>query len=335
MKCSLEVLAPTLSRVPLWVHPTETHSIGSMSYGPTKKKKISTIVDKDKIDENVDLTNINPWIGTSSHRERDDSSPIYDVSCDTTSKQKEKVPSHERFMIWKATQSFIGRSIDVANVAHATVPIRIDGINIHSARGKKTQALNGPRLTVDVIVHGVTNLGEDCMTNDDSMVLRENHGVNSNKLEKNVAEYGLTNSKSASMVLIRMVNKVPLLDSAEAVACGLVHGLASKKRIWNSFGLNVSMNVDSSNPSAIPTFDVRDSDQVNPYFHQGAHNLLEYDDESETDDDDGHDRISTKRKRHTRRRRLLLMLNQSYSLYRLCARFVKNGIVIYVRNYMF
>ena len=117
---------------------------------------------------------------------------------------------------------------------------------------------------------------------------------------------------SASMVLVRMVNKIPLLDSAEAVACGLVQGLSSKKRLWNSFGLDVGLKSDPSNVGKLPIFEVRDSDQVAPFFKSGAHKLLEQDDDdesdleenSDTDTDDSVDStasLGVKRKRGKRR----------------------------------
>jgi hypothetical protein len=104
-----------------------------------------------------------------------------------------------------------------------------------------------------------------------------------------------------------------LLDSAEAVACGLVQCLASKKRMWNSFGLDVHLNMDSENASSVPTYDVRDSEQVIPFFKQGAHNLLEDDDNDNSqnfeESDDEHDRelhvIGRKRSKFPNRRNLL------------------------------
>jgi hypothetical protein len=303
MTCSLEVLAPTLSRVPLWVHPNETDPISRES---TKKKKETVKKGQKKaMKKNVDLTNVNDWNGSSSQKEGVGWSTMVDDSHHATSKLNYKLPNPERLLIWKATQSFLGRSIDIANVAHANVPIRIENDIIPTKRGMKKSTPIGPRLIVDVIVHGGSHVDDESITNEDNLDSRDNKGDISNETEHNASECNTIGSKSASMVLIRMVNKVPLLDSAEAVACGLVHGLASKKRIWNSFGLDVNMNVDSGNPSAIPTFDVRDSDQVNPFFNHGAHNLLDCDDDSEPDDENELDPVGTKRKRRNRRHRLL------------------------------
>ena len=102
--------------------------------------------------------------------------------------------------------------------------------------------------------------------------------------EDSVLEANLQESRSASMVLVRMVNRIPLLDSAEAAACGLVQAVTGKKRMWNSFGLDVSYQ-SSNNVAKLLTFEVKDSDQVTPFFQKGTHALLE----DGTDSLDGHD----------------------------------------------
>ena len=50
----------------------------------------------------------------------------------------------------------------------------------------------------------------------------------------------LGEAPSAKCMLVRMVNGVPLLDSAEASACGLVQGMVQQQSTWNSFGLHIS-----------------------------------------------------------------------------------------------
>jgi hypothetical protein len=115
----------------------------------------------------------------------------------------------------------------------------------------------------------------------------------------------LGESPSATLMLIRMVNGVPLLDGAEASACGLVRGIAQKQSTWNSFGLRVTPTTslgtfveveddsdDESSPLGpgelfVPTYAVRDSDQVAPFIRSGTHDLYdmeEWDAEAEEDD---------------------------------------------------
>jgi hypothetical protein len=110
----------------------------------------------------------------------------------------------------------------------------------------------------------------------------------------------MAESPSAKLMLVRMVNGVPLLDGAEATACGLVQGVVQKQSVWNMFGLKVSpattdggmpfdlvndeSSVDSDDEAIqggmpgelfVPTYAVRDSDQVTPYIQSGIHDLFE------------------------------------------------------------
>jgi hypothetical protein len=128
------------------------------------------------------------------------------------------------------------------------------------------------------------------------------------------------------MMMIRMVNQIPLLDGSEASSCGLVQGLLLKKKMWNSFGLEVSSDglllhrrgvVEDEKRSIpqLPTFQVRDSDQVAPFFRSTNHSLLEEDstsdEESEEDEDDNQNGFEEgypfRRKRRRNRRRKLLL----------------------------
>jgi len=76
----------------------------------------------------------------------------------------------------------------------------------------------------------------------------------------------------ASMQVVRMVNSVPLLDSVESIACGLVRAIESSV-VWSSFGLTVLGNTESTEDAWINRFKVRDGDQVAPFFQQRNHNL--------------------------------------------------------------
>ena len=280
MTCSLEVLAPTLSRVPLWI---------GIPIRSSKKKETLKYGKKGAINGNNDRV-------------------IHEEAMEVRTTSKENDANVEREQMWKATQAFLGCSIDLANVAHASVPIRIE-TKTANKKTPKNDAQAGPRLVVGVIVHDRSSSDVACGMDEERYEMQEGKWSASSANEP--VDAGANTSKSASMVLIRMVNKIPLLDSAESAACGLIHGLASKTRIWNSFGLEVTTNFNTGNVNAIPTFDVRDSDQVMPFFNKGAHNLLECDidsesdDDSESDNDTDHVSIGAKRKRHRSSRQLL------------------------------
>ena len=297
MTCSLEVLAPTLSRVPLWVHPNEENTIRSTTCESMKTKRQSSSCESMKInqcatkgnDKNLQTMKIKNPICPNQKK---------NITVGDTALQ-EKSSNQKREQIWKATQSYLARAIDLVNVAYASVPIRMEN-NITSKKIAKNCAFRGPQLAVAVVVHN-RSIGED----DDGLdqgLNDVNDDKGSNSLTNDRIESEALSSKSASMVLIRMVNKIPLLDSAEAAACGLIYGLASKKRMWNSFGLEAHLNIDPSKINAIPTFDVRDSVQVMPFFNQGTHDLLEY--ASDSDDDNDPILAGAKRKRHRGSRNL-------------------------------
>ena len=90
-----------------------------------------------------------------------------------------------------------------------------------------------------------------------------------------------------------MVNHVPLLDSAEASACGLIARIDAKNTMWNSFGLEVKkaqtsqqlhlrhQNYIKAKTSDlvhsglyIPTFTLEDSIQVSPFFQSSTHSMF-------------------------------------------------------------
>jgi hypothetical protein len=296
LQCSLEVMAPTLSKVPLVVRPFDhyvrgTHkatTTAAAAAAASRKQRVGPVerpwvegLEYDDEDEEKDETESQP--SRQESNKSDDDDPVND---------------DERSRIWKATQLYLGHPLRLMNVAHALVPIRVEGYHPSDA--------SCPKLEVDVIVHGEdgegtsVDLDADGDDDDDSSATQM---------------AGSGGNGSAGMLLVRMVNRIPLLDGAEAVACGLVQGLAAKKRVWNSFGLEVTLHYDSNNITKLPTFQVRDSDQVAPFFQKGAHVLYEGEDEEELDEKGEGDDSSTedgrdtggesKRKRNSMRRVLL------------------------------
>lgn len=182
-----------------------------------------------------------------------------------------------RVEIVRAATTFLKRPVKIKNVAHASHPI---------GRSSRHNQDAQPTLEVYVIVYGK---GDDDQEEEDA------------SLEHDV----LAETPYAKLMLVRMVNGVPLLDGAEASACGLVQGIVQKQSTWNSFGLHVTSSsyggrlsagfnddgtVDSDDESAeghvhgdlfVPTFAVRDSDQVAPFIQSGIHDLYHMDHEDD------------------------------------------------------
>jgi len=215
----------------------------------------------------------------------------------------------------KAVRAYLSQPVDIRNVAHSLQPIRrvsataeynnrgnelTLGGNIHKKRKTPPSTSNSdstsiPLLEVDMIVF-------DDVQEDDFNDHHENESDRSCE--------SLLSKDMAKLVLIRLVNRVPILDGAEAYACGIVRGIACKQKVWNSFGLDIdtmnSATAISNNSDAteeafsqeykqkffIPEFTLKDSSQVAPYFRQqntktNNHHLYEGDrDESSCSSDD-------------------------------------------------
>ena len=224
LPCSLEVMAPTLSTVPLFVR------------SPLERQF-----------KNRPATNF-------SQRDGDEWNPDA-ADADSDSVSSMEVDNDIRKEIQRAVSCFLKRNVDLNNVAHSTQPIR---------NGKR-RTKNSPTLEVDVIVYEKSSDDDDEETNN-------------------------TDMPSAQMTLVRMVNRIPLLDGAEAPACGLVQCVASQQSMWASFGLSVRHGTDLTAQDLrlfVPTYAVRDSDNVASFFqNRSPHQLFEIqEDEYEEDED--------------------------------------------------
>mmetsp|Transcript_13634 Transcript_13634/g.21081 ORF Transcript_13634/g.21081 Transcript_13634/m.21081 type:complete len:775 (-) Transcript_13634:393-2717(-) len=230
LPCSLEVMAPKLSKIPLFVRsPLE-----NTCYLETKSST--------KTSENVNEEEASDWESGSDNDS--DFQPIESSGACT----KERITDENiREDYRKAVSNFLKRNIDLKNVAHSTQPI---------GEKSKKRTKNSPTLEVGLIVYG--KLNED---NEDDEIT--NHG---------------NEMPSAPLTLIRMVNRIPLLDGAEASSCGLVRGLASKQRMWTSFGLSINHETQSSVENLhpfVPTYKVKDADSVASFFQRSPHQLFE------------------------------------------------------------
>lgn len=237
LTCSLEVLASTLSRLPLLIRPSNENNM-------LKNENILK-VDNEESHYNCVFND-----------EETESRPLRGQDIPQSVVER-KVPTNDdcaRFNVWKAAQIYLGRSILLKNVAHTVVPIRFE----------KNFTCNGPKLEVGIIVHEEAHDDED-----------EEGEVEGEEQEMRAAD------ETGKLVLIRMVNRIPLLDCSEAAACGLVQGIVTKKRMWRSFGLEVSSRTEPKNKMKLPTFHIRDSDQVAPFFQKRVHEAFHDDSESE------------------------------------------------------
>ena len=215
LPCSLEVMAPTLSSVPLFVRsPLESNAL-RVAGNPI---------------HNIDNDEWNP--------------DKVDADSDSACSTNDDSDTHKD--IQRAVSCYLRCNIELRNVAHS----------IQYIRNGKRRTKNSPTLEVDLIVYEKDDNDGD------------NEEANNNP-----------EMPSAQMTLVRMVNRIPLLDGAEASACGLVQCLASKKSMWASFGLSANHGTDLTAQDLrlfVPTYNVRDSDSVASFFHnRNPHQLFE------------------------------------------------------------
>lgn len=160
-----------------------------------------------------------------------------------------------------AAASFLGKRIAIDNVAYFKAPIRLNSPARAATKSQKRKIKSlGPSLDVAVIVHS-----------------REDEEDNYGNMGNDGTENQQRDEEDAELVLIRMVNKIPMLDSSEAIACGLVQGLVAKKQLWTSFGLDVTLKPSNTTDasSCAPSYTVRDTEQVASFVKKGTHDLFE------------------------------------------------------------
>lgn len=225
-----------------------------------------------------------------------------------SSLNKEQDYEFRRKFLQSAVSSYLQQSIPLENIASSWQKIRFDGSA--TKHGKKVF----PSLEIDMIV-----CDEDHSNFEDTNSEEDDYSNQSFD----------TDPKDAKIFLVRMVNQIPLLDGAEASACGIVQGLSRNRRMWNSFGLEVaplnrssrscsqSTHATTSNTFTndkyssssylfMPTFSLRDSANVAPYFVQNrTHGLFEDDESSFSSDDDSYSK--TRRKRKTKKKNIPLL----------------------------
>jgi hypothetical protein len=286
--CSLEVMAPTLSRLPLFVQPLKLKERRAHSESSDKRSSLLPLTNYDEfwndgfVDDTNDKAKETPSSIPCSKRPK--------AEAETTSKDQ-KSTEEARNAILDGVRAYLKLPVDMKNVALSRQPIRVEG---------DSTVIDRPIMEVAIVVYGTA----------------EDH----NSVQVAVDDSCIAD-RSARMMLVRMVNKVPLLDGAEALACGLVQGITSKQSLWNSFGLEVTnMSKDSSRKVTeidevddeqfldpanffVPTFRVRDSEQVAPFFQQGTHRLFEEQAHRFSDDDDVEDDSFNSRNARTKRKR--------------------------------
>lgn len=276
LPCTVEVLTPILSRTPLLVEPPwcQKHSndrVGFTFSNSPEDSRVQNLKNESDFEEDDEI---------DSKENR-----VNGRSMERLIKTESEIIINERRAIWQASQVFLGRPVELMNVSHSITPIETNVSNRRKKRKTESSLVDSntskPMIRVSLVVCGPP---EESAFEYDELELQKYDLEHENYFatkRASVPESQTNAVSSASMSLIRMVNNIPILDSCEALACGLVQGVLSKKNLWNSFGLELNvMPVDNSEMTETlrtPTFDIIDSEQVAPFFKQGVHKMLETD----------------------------------------------------------
>ena len=285
LRCSLEVLAPTLSKVPIFVR-AQTKTVVSLHSSSSSSSSSSL--------SNISQGEECPWeegLEDAEQQHEEEQNPLQKIA-----RQQQNRNTPERKAIFLAAQSFLKRPIKFKNVAHSVQPIRL-GTDRNNPLVDETT----PKLEVAIIVS-------------------PQNEADSNDIQQSADD------TVAKLQLIRIVNQIPLLDSAEASACGLVQMLCNKG-LWGSFGLQVKKSSESNIPCWTPQFDVRDSEQVAPFFQSQNHRLWEGRQEDSNDNEDLNDGNEEDEEAKKRKRRLPRELPLLPAKVRICHLIV----IVYIR----
>lgn len=214
------------------------------------------------------------WHCIQKETEEDEWRLADDVSCHSISSLPPDIQVDERTEILMSVSSYLKRNIKLENVARS----------IRRIETKKRSRRAQPTMEVNLIVCGPQSF-------DASEEGRENESENQT-----------IDTEAARMTMIRLVNRVPVLDGAEAAACGLVQAVTTEQSLWASFGLQVHPRSHKSSADEhqlfSPSFDVDDSEAVRSFLlSSSTHNEYSCNDNSANETDEETNR-KRKRKEH-------------------------------------
>ncbi len=283
LPCSIEVKAETLQPLPLYVRPPKEVEKrikrNRMKLKPLAVDVLMNSTMKNDVDDDVDEMSDNDEGGDWDDG-FDEGNTEVEQENNTDSQRVISKASRERarledekkkkvILMQRAASLYKGRvDLRESNVAYSTQRIR------QKNDGSKTSssASDSPVLEMSMIVFGPSATAS---AEDDDSVHSEND---------------MSCNKTAKLQVVRMVNGIPVLDSSEALACGVMTKISRSTTLWNSFGLDISDR--SQLNSSTPSFGITDSAQVAPFLRSSTHSLYNgqsQDDQLSTSDDDDYD----------------------------------------------
>ena len=282
IKCSLEVLAPFFSNVPLFIRPpVETVLKNQKLTNSLPDEKEGSSDFNEFVDINDIIGNHNPN-RQSGHNDEENSqmrnkSPLLKNAEDAiftdrinitkirnSSLKREDASIQRKNEMRSAFSSYLKTDIDIKNIAHSCQIIR------RSTKGTAVDSQSNSTLEVDVVICQRSH--EDFFNNADKEEEEEEkqheRHYDSNMKTRDSCQKAPEDCSNAKLMVIRMVNRIPLLDSDEAFACGVVRGV-TRGFLWNTIGLEISTDETSSMERLnlhAPTFSLKDSSHVAPFL---------------------------------------------------------------------
>ena len=281
LPCSIEVKAETLQPLPLYVRPPKEME-KRVQRGRMKPLAVDVLMNStmnndvdDDVDENSDNDEDGDWDdgfdeGNTEVEQENNMDSQRAVSKSSRERARLEDEKKRKIVLMQRAASLYKGKVDLreSNVAYSTQRIRQKNDGSKSS----SNATESPVLEMSMIVFGPPAAD----TADDDSV----HSGND-----------MSCNKTAKLQVVRMVNGIPVLDSSEALACGVMTKISRSTALWNSFGLDISDR--SQLNSSTPSFGITDSAQVAPFLRNSTHSLYnghsQDDALSTSDDDDDYD----------------------------------------------
>lgn len=288
------MFAPTLSKLPIYIRPRK---VGKDESGdpPVLKKKVSAL------EPARDYPNSDEWGDLLDGDDGEEENENSDTEALLDKEQKGNDSSDvnsitkidpQRYELVHDVQSFWpNRSIAYDNVARSVRDIR--NYNHQTTLTEKETAGNSEcQMEVSMAVCPHSEHDEKENSSDDSAAITSNDVLSGDET-------------AARLQLVRIVNGVPIMESAEAHSCGLVHGIANRG-VWGSFGLDIdrsTMIAPDTSSSSTPSFLLRDNSLITPFMNRNQnHKQLKVDD---YDSIHSHNNKAEKKKRERKEKDLL------------------------------
>ena len=283
LPCSIEVKAETLQPLPLYIRPPKEMEKRIHRKRMMKPLAVDVLMNctvNNDVDSDVGETSDNEDGGgddwddgfdegnTEEEKEEENNNDTQKGSKFSRERQRLEDEKKRKVVLMQRAASLYKGRVDLreTNVAYSTQRLR----QRNDGGKSSSNATHSPVLEVSMIVFGPPVI---VSADDDSV-----HSGNDMR------------NKTAKLQVVRMVNGIPVLDSSESLACGVMNKISRSTALWNSFGLDISDR--SQLTSSTPTFGISDSAQVAPFLRTSAHSLYDgpsQDDSLSTSDNDDFD----------------------------------------------